>query len=728
MVRTLLKLTPLNPKLSGQYTHGEHILVLCDTTIGAFSCSVPSADVTEETEFIVKNVGNTGFSLTLSLDNSRDTFSDNTTALTILNGETVTVRCNMANRWEIIGHDQDSGIPAHTQAWSTITATPTTLAGYGITDAAALTHTHSDYLNKNGTVPLTAAWDAGSWQIQAETFKSDVATGTAPLTIASETVCTHLNADLLDGNHAAAFALAGAAPASHQLDGALHTVSGLTSGHFLKATGATSFGFAAHGLTYADVGALPSTAINGTATYIPKFALGGASIVDSDILIGAGTGDYGRPYSSLLFKSTQDGLIGLNTTEGSDDRYMAFCAGSSGSALRGAGFELYGNEYSSVPSSAGSLIAFSGNAAAAFVQFNAIGASGTVQFKTADTLRMQINNTYTLSNVPILFNPTDGLKIGIDTTSYNKYLVIGAGKTESYAEGPLIYLIGGSYGSGVGGVMYLHCGSTAGAWTDYDARSATGSHRFKINGADIARITSSGLGIGITSPLATVQANGTFLGAAGNGFQLNAYYSSGWKYVANGYGLAIWDTGSDQTRFSVFANNSGGAGAAATEIISAVIKNSTGQWGFNTTTPTATVSVAEKAAINSDGGYMIKLTNKTGGNSVKGQIVSADTVGTDNAVYITPADGDMPIGVFYEAGVADGAEAWVVVAGKADVLFKDTVAPVRGYVAHVSSTAGRADQSASIPSATQHWREIGHVLESKSSGTNILAKCVLHFN
>ena len=32
---------------------------------------------------------------------------------------------------------------AHNQAWSTITATPTTLAGYGITDAAALSHTHS---------------------------------------------------------------------------------------------------------------------------------------------------------------------------------------------------------------------------------------------------------------------------------------------------------------------------------------------------------------------------------------------------------------------------------------------------------------------------------------------------------------------------------------------------------------------------------------------------------
>jgi hypothetical protein len=44
-------------------------------------------------------------------------------------------------------------------------------------------------------------------------------------------------------------------PTAHQLDGALHTASGLTTGHFLKATGATSFGFAAHGLGASDVGA-----------------------------------------------------------------------------------------------------------------------------------------------------------------------------------------------------------------------------------------------------------------------------------------------------------------------------------------------------------------------------------------------------------------------------------------------------------------------------------------
>ena len=58
---------------------------------------------------------------------------------------------------------------------------------------------HTQYLLADGTRPLTADWDAGSFQIRAETFRSDVATGTAPLTVASTTVVSNLNSDLLDG-------------------------------------------------------------------------------------------------------------------------------------------------------------------------------------------------------------------------------------------------------------------------------------------------------------------------------------------------------------------------------------------------------------------------------------------------------------------------------------------------------------------------------------------------
>lgn len=57
----------------------------------------------------------------------------------------------------------------------------------------------ADILQRDGSVALTAAWDAGSFQIRAETFQSDIATGTAPLTVASTTTVTNLDADTVDG-------------------------------------------------------------------------------------------------------------------------------------------------------------------------------------------------------------------------------------------------------------------------------------------------------------------------------------------------------------------------------------------------------------------------------------------------------------------------------------------------------------------------------------------------
>jgi len=79
------------------------------------------------------------------------------------------------------------------------------------------------------------------------------------------TVSVPNNNDVLTWNSASSKWIAQASSGgmvAHQLDGALHTVSGLTAGHFLKALTATTFGFAAHGLTYSDVGAL---AVGGTA-------------------------------------------------------------------------------------------------------------------------------------------------------------------------------------------------------------------------------------------------------------------------------------------------------------------------------------------------------------------------------------------------------------------------------------------------------------------------------
>ena len=55
-------------------------------------------------------------------------------------------------------------------------------------------------------------------------------------------------------------------PTAHNLvDTVNHPVSGLTTGHFLKALSATTYGFVAHGLTYTDVAAAPAS---GSVNYI----------------------------------------------------------------------------------------------------------------------------------------------------------------------------------------------------------------------------------------------------------------------------------------------------------------------------------------------------------------------------------------------------------------------------------------------------------------------------
>ena len=54
--------------------------------------------------------------------------------------------------------------------------------------------------NHSGTVAVSGAdFDLGDYELRAKTLESDVATGTAPLTVASTTKVTNLNADKIDG-------------------------------------------------------------------------------------------------------------------------------------------------------------------------------------------------------------------------------------------------------------------------------------------------------------------------------------------------------------------------------------------------------------------------------------------------------------------------------------------------------------------------------------------------
>lgn len=92
--------------------------------------------------------------------------------------------------------------------WKRLTATGQILwetigfTGSDLTDIATRNHAdlqnlnaddHTQYLLADGTRGLSANWDAGSVEIRAQTFESDVATGTAPLVIASTTKVDNLH-------------------------------------------------------------------------------------------------------------------------------------------------------------------------------------------------------------------------------------------------------------------------------------------------------------------------------------------------------------------------------------------------------------------------------------------------------------------------------------------------------------------------------------------------------
>lgn len=121
----------------------------------------------------------------------------------------------------------------------------------------------TDLVLVDGSQGLSGDWDAGSHQIRAETFQSDVTTGTAPLTVASTTLVPNLNADLLDGNEASAFATAShnhaasdisSGTLAHERGGIEADISSVAKGDVLAGTATGTIGLiAASGASDGDV-------------------------------------------------------------------------------------------------------------------------------------------------------------------------------------------------------------------------------------------------------------------------------------------------------------------------------------------------------------------------------------------------------------------------------------------------------------------------------------------
>jgi len=132
------------------------------------------------------------------------------------------------------------------------------------------------------------------------------------------------------------------------------------------------------------------------------------------------------------------------------------------------------------------------------------------------------------------------------------------------------------------------------------------------------------------------------------------------------------------------------------------------------------------------GGIAIKMINGRGLTCTAGAVVTPKA-GNNNTFEYAPINSPAPIGITYES-VADGAPCWVVISGRAEVYFQDSVVNV-GDLARVmfsddaNATAGQAiaEPTPSSPFSTdKHWSEIGHVLSSRTGEG--LANVVLHFN
>ena len=130
-----------------------------------------------------------------------------------------------------------------------------------------------------------------------------------------------------------------------------------------------------------------------------------------------------------------------------------------------------------------------------------------------------------------------------------------------------------------------------------------------------------------------------------------------------------------------------------------------------------------------DGGVYQTLTNRTGSSSVKGTIVMQSAT-YDNAVAIATVGSPLAIGVIYEDNIADGLPLKVIVYGKAQVLLRNGQSITRGNWCVLSSATNGRMEAGTITGAllvSEYAEGIGISLESKSSGTNVLAWVQLQF-
>ena len=133
-------------------------------------------------------------------------------------------------------------------------------------------------------------------------------------------------------------------------------------------------------------------------------------------------------------------------------------------------------------------------------------------------------------------------------------------------------------------------------------------------------------------------------------------------------------------------------------------------------------------------GFVVKVKNSTGSASVKGQLVACST-SADDSVILQANEYDT-IGAFAESGIANGAYAWMWINGSiCQVRYANNTGSTHGNILIADAEDGHgsdiANPGGGLPGTDTHFKECGHVMETKSAGgvgTFQLVLCSLHFN
>lgn len=471
-------------------------------------------------------------------------YSDATDSLAKLAGNTTTTRKFLRQT----GNGTISAAPA----WDTLVAgdipdLSATYATVAYTDHGALSglgdDDHTQYLLADGTRALSADWDAGSFEVRAQTLYADVATGTAPLTIASTTLVSNLNADLLDGQHGSYYLDLGNATGTLALarfgtETANYVLAGPTTG----AAAAPTF----RALVAADIPDL-------SATYQP---------LDAQLTALAALG-YGTAGQVIATNATADGLEWVDQTGGGGTPHYS-----------DADFQLYYNVND-----------------ADYVMFDLsnITAARTLKFP---------NVSGTLLRDPTTTAGDIIWRSGANSTGDLSRLAVGAANTLLKSDGSspswatLSALIDSAIGSTRGSILYRGASAWAalspGTSGNVLTSNGTGADpTYQAVSAGVSLIgkaydNGSGTGVSVTVPANTLSSDGQvlliFAGASSTGGSSHLKVNGGWIGTVSGAGYfvsIIRRTGSSSATYFT-----GGVGGTSTTADSNLLSNS---WGSSNT-------------------------------------------------------------------------------------------------------------------------------------------------